>query len=185
MPFTPLMTKEAKLQIERRVVEVLGELCGQYHQVARLEEQQKKILKKFDIDVERSRLHDSAGINDDYPVGRGVFIEDSNEFVVLVNFEDHIQIIMLPEKDRYNNVKRSIQRMDKLTKTFDKMGFATDSYLGFLTVSPANLGTGMSFSGTIALDDRKRTKDEVELIEGVLNDRLGSGKGMHVNVIGE
>ena len=118
-------------------------------------------------------------------MGRGVFIEDSNEFVVLVNFEDHIQIIMLPEKDRYNNVKRSIQRMDKLTKTFDKMGFATDSYLGFLTVSPANLGTGMSFSGTISLDDRKRTKDEVELIEGVLNDRLGSGKGMHVNVIGE
>jgi len=39
MPFSPLMTKEAKLQIERRVVEVLGELCGQYHQVARLEEQ--------------------------------------------------------------------------------------------------------------------------------------------------
>ena len=31
MPFSPLMTREAKLQIERRVVEVLGELCGQYH----------------------------------------------------------------------------------------------------------------------------------------------------------
>ena len=31
MPFSPLMTREAKLQIERRVVEVLGELCGSYH----------------------------------------------------------------------------------------------------------------------------------------------------------
>jgi hypothetical protein len=31
MPFSPLMTREAKLQIERKVVEVLGELYGQYH----------------------------------------------------------------------------------------------------------------------------------------------------------
>jgi creatine kinase/arginine kinase len=30
MPFSPLMTKEAKLQIERKVVEVLGELYGKY-----------------------------------------------------------------------------------------------------------------------------------------------------------
>ena len=48
------------------------------------------------MSVERTALHDAAGINDDYPVGRGVFIEDTHEFVVLVNFEDHIQIIMLP-----------------------------------------------------------------------------------------
>jgi len=38
MPFSPLMTREAKLQIERRVVEVLGELCGQYHQVSRIQD---------------------------------------------------------------------------------------------------------------------------------------------------
>ena len=44
MPFSPLMTKEAKLQIERRVVEVLGELCGQYHQVARLDDKEKNTL---------------------------------------------------------------------------------------------------------------------------------------------
>jgi hypothetical protein len=29
-PFAPLMTKESKLQVERKVVEVLGELYGQY-----------------------------------------------------------------------------------------------------------------------------------------------------------
>ena len=44
MPFTPLMTKEAKLQIERRVVEVLGELCGKYHQVAKIDEREKEWL---------------------------------------------------------------------------------------------------------------------------------------------
>ena len=30
-PFTPLMTKEAKLQVERKVVEVLGQLYGSYN----------------------------------------------------------------------------------------------------------------------------------------------------------
>ena len=114
-----------------------------------------------------------------------MFIEDSNEFVVLVNFEDHIQIIMLPESGRYNNLRRSIQRMDKLTKTFDKMGFATDSYLGFLTVSPANLGTGMSFTGTVVLEGKKRRADEVETIEQLLNERLATGKGMTVKLEGE
>ena len=32
-PFAPLMTKEAKLQVERKVVEVLGDLYGTYYQV--------------------------------------------------------------------------------------------------------------------------------------------------------
>ena len=140
-------------------------------------------MRKFGIDVERSALHDAAGINDDYPVGRGVFIEEQNEFVVLVNFEDHIQIIMLPETGRFNNVRRSIQRMEKLTKTFDKMGFATDSYLGFLTVSPANLGTGMTFTATQVLESKKRTKEEVDMIEQILNERLTLGKGMKVDVV--
>ena len=49
------------------------------------------------VKLGRDALHDAAGINDDFPVGRGVFIEESHEFVVLVNFEDHIQIVMLPE----------------------------------------------------------------------------------------
>ena len=47
MPFSPLMTKEAKLQIERRVVEVLGELCGTYHQVSKIEEKEKKLTEVF------------------------------------------------------------------------------------------------------------------------------------------
>ena len=145
MPFSPLMTREAKLQIERRVVEVLGELCGQYHQVSRIEDDEKQWLKEIGVEVERTQLHDAAGINDDYPVGRGVFIEDAKEFVVLVNFEDHIQIVMLPSQGVMGNFKIALTRLIKLTHTFERMGFATDAYLGYLTVSPAHLGTGMHF----------------------------------------
>ena len=51
---------------------------------------EKEWLYTIGINIDRSDLHDASGINDDYPVGRGVFIEDTREFVVLVNFEDHI-----------------------------------------------------------------------------------------------
>lgn len=37
-PFLPLMSQEAKLQVERRVVEILGDLYGKYHQVKNLGE---------------------------------------------------------------------------------------------------------------------------------------------------
>lgn len=97
------------------------------------------------MQVSRNPLHDAAGINDDYPVGRGVFIEESKEFIVLVNFEDHIQIMMLPRDGISGNFKSALTRLIKLTNTFERMGFATDAYLGFLTVSPAHLGTGMYF----------------------------------------
>jgi hypothetical protein len=41
-----------------------------------------------------------AGINEDWPVGRGIFIHDLKQFVVLVNFEDHIEIVSLPEQPK-------------------------------------------------------------------------------------
>ena len=78
-------------------MEVMGELCGQYHQIGRIEEKEKEFLGSIGVRLGRDPLHDAAGINDDFPVGRGVFIEETHEFVVLVNFEDHIQIMMLPE----------------------------------------------------------------------------------------
>jgi hypothetical protein len=42
------------------------------------------------ISIERNVVHDAAGINDDYPAGRGVFFDEMKKFIVTVNFEDHI-----------------------------------------------------------------------------------------------
>jgi arginine kinase len=102
MPFSTLMTREAKLQIERKVVEVLGELYGQYHQVSRMEENIRQWLGSIGHPIQRTAIHDAAGINDDWPVGRGVFIEEHNNFIVKVNFEDHIEIILLSQQPSGN-----------------------------------------------------------------------------------
>ena len=85
----------------------------------------------------RNKEHDAAGINDDWPVGRGIFIQDKKDFIVLVNFEEHLKIITLLEKSNENdNLMQGITRAIKLLQTFEKLGYATDPYLGNLTVSP-------------------------------------------------
>lgn len=62
--------------MERKVVEVLGELYGQYVQLSRMEEAERLWLRSVGVSVERDPEHDAAGINDDWPTGRGVFIHD-------------------------------------------------------------------------------------------------------------
>lgn len=69
---------------------------------------------------------------------------------------------MLPGMGVPNNVRNALTRLIKLTQTFEKMGFATDSYLGYLTVSPAHLGTGMHFQGSIMVDAEDKSPDAVE-----------------------
>lgn len=46
----------------------------------------------------KSKEHEAGGLNDDWPVGRGIFIQDQKDFVVLVNFEEHIKIVVLKDE---------------------------------------------------------------------------------------
>jgi len=90
------MTKEARLQVERKVVEVLGDLFGNYYQISKLNNTEKEWLNSIGIDPDnKNKDHDAGGVNDDWPVGRGVFIQDNKEFIVMVNFEDHLRFVIL------------------------------------------------------------------------------------------
>ena len=130
------------------------------------------------IDLTRQPMHDAAGINDDYPVGRGIFIEEENEFFVLINFEDHIQIIVSPENGQINNFSKAMTKLIKLNQTFEKIGFATDSYLGFLLVNPENLGTGLKIEASIKLPPKANFAE----LEKSLNEELMHTKYIAVNV---
>jgi len=103
---------------------------------------------------------DAGGVNDDWPVGRGIFIEDQKKFVVLVNFEQHIKIITMKDNTNPNDtIFEGIKRLFNLLSTFEKLGFATDPYLGNLTVSPKDLGTAMKLSCTLILSPTDKELD--------------------------
>lgn len=122
-----------KLQVERQVKETLGELYGKYYSLNKLDGKVKEYLTNIGVSIERSSSHDAAGINDDWPVGRGVFIDDNYGFALLVNFEDHIQVISSTDKAEISKPLQNVMRV--LTK-FSKMVFSNDSALGYLTTSP-------------------------------------------------
>ena len=54
---------------------------------------------------------------------------------------------MLPQKS--SNFLASLEKLRKLEKAFEKVGFAADAYLGHLTTSPMDLGTGLTLKANI------------------------------------
>ena len=73
-------------------------------------------------------------------------MDDSHAFLLLVNFEDHLQIISTSETGDLGSCLRSLS---KVTSKFEKLGFATDPVLGYLTANPANLGTGLDLNAQV------------------------------------
>ncbi len=143
------MQKEAKTQVERKVVDILGGLYGKFTRLSDLEESDKEWLRDAaGISTERAPEIDAAGINDDWPIGRGVFINDDRSFAVLVNFDDHLIIITI-HTSQENGVAKMYKQFVKVLKAFENIGYATDPYLGNLTVSPGDLGTGIATHGTV------------------------------------
>jgi protein-arginine kinase len=65
-----------------------------------------------------------------------------------------LQIVILPEKDTIASIREGFQRLIKLLQTFEKLGYATDPYLGNLTVSPRNLGTALHLEVDFHFDSK-------------------------------
>jgi hypothetical protein len=127
------------------------------------EEDSEWLKENLAIDPHHKSIeHDAGGLNDDFPVGRGIFIQDQKDFVVLVNYEEHIKIIVLRNKvSQIDTLSQGFTRLVKLLNTFEKIGFATDPYLGFLTVSPRNLGTAMHLECKLKFAQDKSIDDKL------------------------
>lgn len=161
-PFTPMMSTQIKFQVEKKIVETLGEIYGQYYQLNKVEEETQQWLNSLGIDISKKKTHDNAGINEDWPSGRGVFIDEQKNFVVLVNLEDHVQVVSIGED---GDLSKTLTTLIKVLSTFEKMGYAKHSTLGFLTASPKNLGTTLDIDLSISLQ-KEHSKEDLESFEG-------------------
>lgn len=81
-------------------------------------------------------------------------------FCVLVNFEDHLRISLITDT---GDIAKQSTKMHKLLGIFDKKeGFAYDHNLGFLSVSPKNLGTGIKMKATVDIFGGSIPSDELK-----------------------
>jgi protein-arginine kinase len=166
-PFTPHITLFQRKKVESRIKSVLadlkGEFKGRYISLEKLCEQERQtLLKQKQIFKIGDRFQDAAGINSDFPKGRGIFHSNDNRFMVWINEEDHLRIISM---DLGSDISGTFNRLERALALIKKsLDFAYDSRFGNLTSCPSNVGTAMRAGVHIRLKSLEKNPDLLKRI---------------------
>ncbi|WP_292664085.1 phosphagen kinase [Nitratifractor sp.] len=166
-PLGPNLAERERLIVECMVSDALrelgGELAGHYYPLLGLSEaDRQQLIEDHFLFKEGDRFLESAGLNRDWPEGRGIYHNDDKTFLVWVNEEDQLRIIsMEPGGDIARVFTRLSHAVSELQK---RLTFAFDKRLGYLTSCPTNLGTAMRASVHIRLPKLAGTMERFQEI---------------------
>lgn len=106
---------------------------------------------------EGDRFLAAAGLNRDWPSGRGIFHNKDKTFLTWVNEEDQLRIIsMQPGAD----ILAVFRRLSIAASEIEKVAkFAHDDHLGYITSCPTNCGTALRASVHIKLPKLMKNKE--------------------------
>ena len=167
MPLGPAISKEQRDQVESSVVAGLntleGELKGAYYPLLGMtKEVQDELIKDHFLFKEGDRFLDAAGLNRDWPAGRGIYHNTNKTFLVWVNEEDQLRIISMQQG---GDIKEVFTRLANAIKSIEtKVPFSYSDHLGYITSCPTNLGTAMRASVHIALPKLAEDMDTFKAI---------------------
>ncbi len=154
LPLGPAVSKEQRDAIEKSIVEGLstlkGELTGSYYPLLGMSKEiQDALIKDHFLFKEGDRFLDAAGLNRNWPEGRGIYHNTDKTFLVWVNEEDQLRIISMQQGgdilEVFTRLVNAIQSIET------KVPFSYSDHLGYITSCPTNLGTAMRASVHIAL----------------------------------
>ncbi len=160
MPLGPAITNEQREQIESDVSSALsslkGSLKGKYYPLKGMDETTKKqLIEDHFLFKNGDRFLESAGLNRDWPNGRGIYHNDEKTFLVWINEEDQLRIISMQNGgDILEVFTRLVNAIGEIEKS---VNFSYSDHLGYITSCPTNLGTAMRASVHIKLP--KLSKD--------------------------
>jgi len=190
MPLGTAISTEERNRVELSVVDGLksleGELRGEYYPLLGMNKEiQNKLIKEHFLFKEGDRFLESAGLNRDFPQGRGIYHNIDKTFLVWVNEEDQLRIISM---QKGGDIKEVFSRLVSAIKSIEaKVPFSYSEHLGYITSCPTNLGTAMRASVHIALpkltEDMERFKaitDKYHLqIRGINGEHSESEGGVY------
>jgi len=127
-----------------------GELAGNYYPLYQMDDSVKEqLIADHFLFKSGDRFLEAAGLNRNWPQGRGIFHNHDKTFLVWINEEDQLRIIAMQQGGDINEVferlKKAIHAME------EKLVFLHDSRLGYIASCPTNLGTAMRASVHIKL----------------------------------
>ncbi len=166
-PLGPNLASRERLIVECMVADTLtqlqGELAGRYYPLQGMDEATKmRLIQDHFLFKEGDRFLESAGLNRDWPEGRGIFHNENKTFLVWVNEEDQLRIISM---ETGGDIKRVFTRLSRAVERLQKrLTFAYDERLGYITSCPTNLGTAMRASVHIRLPKLAEQMDRFKAI---------------------
>jgi creatine kinase/arginine kinase len=182
MPLGPAISKIQRDEVESSVVAVLqsleGELAGHYYPLSGMsKEVQDNLIKDHFLFKEGDRFLDAAGLNNDWPEGRGIYHNNDKTFLVWVNEEDQLRIISMQQG---GDIKEVFTRLVSAIKCIEtKVSFAYSDHLGYITSCPTNLGTAMRASVHIALPHLAKDMDAFKKITDAYHLQIRGIHGEH------
>merc|ERR1711942_611113 len=169
---SPGITKEQRIAVEKLMSSALGKLtddrAGNYYPLTGMDEAvRQQLVDDHFLFVSGDRNLTVAGMERDWPEGRGIFHNAAKTFLLWVNEEDQMRIISMEKggdvKGVFGRLARGIKAVGDSVKAECGKDFALSEQYGFIHSCPTNLGTGMRAS--VHVDLPGWTKESVDKLK--------------------
>merc|ERR1712128_219446 len=152
---SPGITKEQRKGVEalmkKAFANMKGDLSGTYYPLTGMDEKvRQKLVDDHFLFVSGDRNLQVAGMERDWPEGRGIFHNNAKTFLTWVNEEDQLRIISMQQggdvKAVFERLAKGIKAVQESVKKESGKDFCLDKKYGYVHSCPTNLGTGMRAS---------------------------------------
>merc|ERR1711909_29910 len=168
---SPGITKEQRLAVEKLMINAFakleGDLSGDYFPLTGMDEAvRQQLVDDHFLFVSGDKNLIAAGMERDWPEGRGIFHNKEKTFLIWVNEEDQLRIISMQQggdvKGVFDRLARGIKAVGDCVKGESGKDFMLDAKYGYVHSCPTNLGTGMRAS--VHVDLPGYTKEGVKTL---------------------
>merc|ERR1712142_976405 len=177
---SPGITKEQRVGVEKLMISAVqnfpADLAGNYYPLTGMAENvRQQLVDDHFLFVSGDRNLQVAGMERDWPEGRGIFHNDKKTFLIWVNEEDQLRIISMQMggdvRGVFERLAKGIKAVQDSVKKESGKDFALSEQYGFIHSCPTNLGTGMRASVHVDLpgwtkhsvDELKKRCEELQL----------------------
>ena len=166
-PLGPAISDKQRDEVEQIVSEALssldGNLSGKYYPINGMSKKDSdSLIKDHFLFKAGDRFLETAGLNRNWPMGRGIYHNTDKTFLVWINEEDQLRIISMQNggdiKEVFTRLTTAIDELEK------KMEFSFNKHLGYITSCPTNLGTAMRASVHIKVPNLSKNMEKFKTI---------------------
>merc|ERR1712066_662434 len=152
---SPGITKDQRVGVENLMkgafTKFTGDLAGNYYALTGMDEKvRQQLVDDHFLFMSGDPNLKVAGMERDWPEGRGIFHNEAKTFLVWVNEEDQTRIISMEKggdvKGVFSRLARGIKAVGDCVKAESGKDFQLSEKFGYIHSCPTNLGTGMRAS---------------------------------------